>query len=236
MTILSARCNLTIWLVNSAGGLPIKGPLLTKRRESRSREAILRAAECIFAEEGLAGARTDAIARRAGVNKALLYYYFKSKEALYLAALERHMKEFNRLGLEVLSGPTPARERLLGYVAMHFDFASRRPFFSRLFPRMLISEGSTLDHVVKKYTLPVFRKVVRVVEEGVKSGEFRPVDGKQTAMSLIGLTVHYFLMAQLVRRIARVDPYSPALLERRKKEILDFVRNGLFRHPEAHWS
>ncbi len=209
---------------------------LKKGRGRGSREAILRAAERIFAEEGLAGARTDAIARRAGVNKALLYYYFKSKEALYLAALERHMKEFNRLGLEVLSGRGTARARLLGYVAMHFDFASRRPFFSRLFPRMLISEGSTLDHLVKKYTLPVFRKVVRVIEEGVKGREFRAVDGRQTAISLIGLTVHYFLMAQMVRRIAHVDPYSRVLLERRKKEILDFVRNGLFRHPEAHWS
>jgi TetR/AcrR family transcriptional regulator len=212
------------------------GMTLKKGRSRGSREAILRAAERIFAEEGLAGARTDAIARRAGVNKALLYYYFKSKEALYLAALERHMKEFNRLGLEVLSGRGTARSRLLGYVAMHFDFASSRPFFSRLFPRMLISEGSTLDHLVKKFTLPVFRKVVRVIEEGVKGGEFRAVDGRQTAISLIGLTVHYFLMAQMVRRIAHVDPYSHVLLERRKKEILDFVRNGLFRHPEAHWS
>lgn len=207
-----------------------------QKRHRGSREAILQAAERIFADDGLAGARTDAIARQARVNKALLYYYFKSKEALYLAVLERHMKEFNRLALGVLRGKVTAREKVLAYVGMHFDFASGRPFFSRLFPRLLTSEGSALDRLVKKYTLPVFREVVRTVERGVRAGEFRPVDGVQTSISLIGLIVHYFLVAQLVQRVARVDPYSQGLLERRRREILDFVRFGLLREPEAHSS
>ena len=60
----------------------------------RTREALLKAGLAEFAAKGLAGARTDAIAAAAGVNKALIYYYFKSKDALYLAVVEEHMKEF----------------------------------------------------------------------------------------------------------------------------------------------
>ena len=63
---------------------------------AETREAILEAAEHIFGDEGLEGARTDAIATAAGVNKALLYYYFRSKEGLYRAVLEGYLADFNR--------------------------------------------------------------------------------------------------------------------------------------------
>jgi TetR/AcrR family transcriptional regulator len=208
----------------------------TDKRAEPSRIAILRAAERIFAEKGLAGARTDAIARQAGVNKALLYYYFKGKEALFEAVLEHHMKEFNRLGIGVLHGKGTARARLLEYVEMHFDFASERRFFPRLFPQLLMSSGGTVRRLAKRYSVPVVGELVHMIELGIKHGEFRPVDGKQTALSLLGLILHYFLVAQLLRRVANVDPYSKPLLARRKKEILDLVRYGLFRDPEARWS
>src|SRR5260370_17531085 len=61
----------------------------TRGRPEESRAAILKAAVREFAQEGVAGARTEAIARSAGVNKALLYYYFKDKEALYRAVLDQ---------------------------------------------------------------------------------------------------------------------------------------------------
>src|ERR1700719_3685245 len=92
------------------------GPLRTARRQRRepdSRVAILTAASRIFARSGLAGARTDAIAAAAGVNKAMLYYYFKSKEDLYEAVVEDHFREFNRRALEVLAAPDAARTVLL---------------------------------------------------------------------------------------------------------------------------
>ena len=65
-------------------------------RRAGARAAILAAAGRIFARSGLEGARTDAIARSAGVNKAMLYYYFRSKDLLYLAVLEEHFVEFHR--------------------------------------------------------------------------------------------------------------------------------------------
>ena len=146
------------------------------------------------------------------------------------------MKEFNRLGLEVLRREGSARARLLEYVSMHFDFTSSRPFFPRLFPRLLISGTAALENLAKKYTLPVMRELVRVIERGVRTGELRPVDSQHAAISLVGLTAHYFLTAPLARKIAHVDPYARPRLARRKKEILDFVRYGLFRKPEANGS
>jgi TetR/AcrR family transcriptional regulator len=201
-------------------------------REGSSRSAILRAAERIFAGAGLAGARTDAIARAARVNKALLYYYFKSKDALYRAVLEEHLKEFNRLGLEVLSRRGPARSTVIEYVGMHFDFISARPFYPALVQRFMMA-GERQFRQLSKYILPVGRELGRVIERGVRAGEFRPVDSRNAAISLVGLTAFYFVAAPAVRLVTRGNPYGKAQLDQRRKEVLDFVRYGLFREPEA---
>src|SRR6476659_1442065 len=99
----------------------------TRGRPEESRAAILQAAVREFAQEGVAGARTDAIARSAGVNKALLYYYFQDKEALYQAVLDQ---VFGGLRAEVhnaLSRDLPPREKLAGYVCAHFDYIASHP-------------------------------------------------------------------------------------------------------------
>src|SRR5271157_722544 len=89
------------------------------------RQAILHAAERIFADEGLEGARTDAIAAAAGVNKALLYYYFRSKHGLYREVLEGYLADFNRQAMELLSSEGSARAVLERYINLHCDFTGR---------------------------------------------------------------------------------------------------------------
>ena len=83
----------------------------TRGRPEQSRAAILKAAVREFAQEGVAGARTDAIAQSAGVNKALLYYYFKDKEALYDAVLGPFLRARNWLATSVPTSTTSHRTR-----------------------------------------------------------------------------------------------------------------------------
>src|SRR5215470_13917420 len=106
--------------------LEIDGSRRRQKRSLDTRATILAAAEQIFAKAGQAGARIDEIAATAGVNKALLYYYFKSKGGLYEAVLEDHFREFNRQALTVLAEPDDARTVLLRYVSLYFDFISTR--------------------------------------------------------------------------------------------------------------
>ncbi len=199
---------------------------------SASRAAILRAAERVFAEEGLAGARTEAIARRAGVNKALLYYYFKSKDALFLAVIEEHLKEFERRTQNVLDSGGCIRAKLLAYVSMHFDFVSARPFFPILLQRTMLTGGPELQRLRQRWTLPGMRRLVELIERGVREGELRPTHAGHALMSLISLTVHYFATAPLIRALGGFDPYDEKRLAERKREALEFVRFGLFRDPE----
>ncbi len=215
--------------------LPASPTALTprKQRGAETRAAILEAAERIFAESGLAGARTDLIASRAGVNKALLYYYFKSKDSLYHAILEDRLKEFHSRAVKALSGDGSARSTLLRFVSTHFDFISTRPYYPRLFQRLMMTGGRSLERLAQKYFVPLSRRLVKVIERGIRAGELRPADSHHTAISLVALTVFYFSAAPIVKVVGHIDPYGEANLKRRKEEVLNFIRYGLFRKPEA---
>src|SRR4051794_18908504 len=107
-------------------------PMGSRGQPHESRTAILEAAAREFAEHGIAGARTDAIAREAGVNKALLYYYFKDKETLYGAVLDNAFAGLKTTVFQVLDGSLPPREKILAYVGAYFDFIAANQFYPRL--------------------------------------------------------------------------------------------------------
>jgi TetR/AcrR family transcriptional regulator len=205
-----------------------------RRRSDRTRLAILTAAERNFAEAGLAGARTERIAAAAGVNKAMLYYYFRSKEDLYQAVLEDHFRAFNRQALELLSSPGPASTILLRYVRLHFDFISSHHQYACLFQQLMMAGGKPFERLVQTYFHPRARALNRLLERGIRKGEFRNVDRFHAAVSLNALIVFYFSAAPVLRLFGHADAYSSANLKCRKREVLDFIRHALFRPRPRH--
>ena len=203
-----------------------------QERSAETRAAILTAAEGEFARAGLAGARTDAIAAQAGVNKALLYYYFDSKEALYAAVVEDHFREFNRQALALLAEPGSPRDILLRYVSLHFDFISARHRHATLYQQLMLGGGKLAQDLVSRYFVPRSQAFGALLERGMASGEFRKADRFHTAVSIVALIVFYFSAAPVLRMLEHSDSYSPASLKRRKQEVLDFIRHALFKSPK----
>ena len=202
-------------------------------RRAGARAAILAAAGRIFARSGPEGARTDAIALSAGVNKAMLYYYFRSKDQLYVAVLEENFVEFHRRAMEVLGQKGSAGDLVLRFVEMHFDFIASRPEYPRLFQHVMMADAQRGMRLIRKYLLPVSAKLMEVLERGKRAREFLPLDSNHAAISMVALNVFYFSTAPVVKMVTGIDPYSAASRKRRKKEVLRFVRYGIFRHPEA---
>jgi len=203
------------------------------RDSEATRQAILEAAERIFAEEGLEGARTDAIAAAAGVNKALLYYYFQSKEELYRRVLEGYVGDFNRQALELLSSKGSARSLLVRYINLHFDFIAAHRHHGPLFQRMLMTDEKSWVRLARELGLPRMKALFTVIERGMRTGEFRHMDSFHTAISLVSLVAFYFSSAPVLRAVAGIDPYSKANVERRREEVLRFVRYALFSDREV---
>jgi TetR/AcrR family transcriptional regulator len=216
---------------------PTKSRLGTRGRPAQSRAAILKAAVLEFASEGQAGARTDAIARAARVNKALLYYYFKDKRALYGAVLDQVFGGLSATVMEALSRDLPPREKLLAYAGAHFDYIARHPLYPRVVQSEMMSAsrgGAThLPRIVKQYFRPLFGRLAQLLREGTASGEFRAVDPLHFIPSMISMIVFYFTSAPVMRLMTGSDPLSPERVAARRAAVLDFISAALFSCPAA---
>ncbi len=201
-----------------------------RKRHPETASRILAAAEEAFAAHGLAGARTERIAARAGVNKALLYYYFRGKRDLYRSVLRRLLEDLARTGEPGAGSPLSARERLAGFVNRYFDFLATHPNYPRLMQREVMESKGELDWVLRDYYRPLLEGLVRLIAEGVRQGEFRRVDPQQSTLSLLGATTSYFA-APLWGRFLGCDLLDPDALEARRRSLLDFLSHGLFQ-PE----
>src|SRR5579859_3217338 len=152
-----------------------KSRLGTRSQPEQSRAAILQAAVREFAREGVAGARTDAIAHSAGVNKALLYYYFKDKEALYQSVLDEVFAGVRAAIHHALSRNLPPKERLCAYVRAHFDYIASHPLYPRIVHAEFLTaskDPSRLQRVAKEYFRPVFGEIAKLLNEGIEAGDF----------------------------------------------------------------
>jgi TetR/AcrR family transcriptional regulator len=210
-----------------------KSRLGSRGHPKKSRAAILQAAVREFSREGVAGARIDAIARAARVNKALLYYYFKDKEALYGEVLDQVFAGLTVAVLEVLARPLPPRKKILAYVKMHFDYIAAHPLYPRLVQAEMMRAGrdasTQLEHVVKQYFRPLYGELAALLSEGQACGDFRPVEPLQFIPSMISVIIFYFNSAPVVRLMTGADPMSPERISARRAAVLDFISAALFR-------
>lgn len=199
----------------------------------KTRAAILKAALEEFAHEGVTGARTDEIARRAGVNKALLYYYFKDKETLYGAVLDDAFSGLKSAVFAVLDSQLPPREKIMAYAGAYFDFIASNQLYPRLMQRemMRAREGHSLhiDKVIKSYIQPIFLRVSEVMREGIAKGEFRNVNPVHFVPSMVAMIVFYFSSAPMMQKIVGFNPLTPERIAERRAAVLDFISAALFR-------
>ena len=205
---------------------------LRQARDLTTARRIVATAEQVFAEQGLAGARMDEIARAAKVNKALLYYYFRSKEELFRFVLETLLSQL-RAGVGARgAGEMSPGGRLAAVIDNFFDFVQAHPNYPRLIQRVLMSRGPNLEWIVSEYYKPLHVQLVGLIEEGISAGEFRRVDACNTALSVVSIMVFYFSAAPVLSRILGHDPLKPREVAQRRKAVHDFLEHGLFR-PEA---
>ncbi|MGA2672137.1 MAG: TetR/AcrR family transcriptional regulator [Terracidiphilus sp.] len=201
-------------------------------RADQTRARILDAAVREFSSNGLAGARTEQIAEAAGVNKALLYYYFKGKEALYEAALELVAEGVRATNMAVLDGKASAGERFLMSVLTHFDRIHTNPGFQSLMQQEMIrlhrGEDNALTPLVDKVFRPLMARMNEVLEEGIASGELIPADPSQIRYAALGANVFYFLSAPLMKMIQGADPLESGALEFRRTAAIEYLGQALF--------
>jgi TetR/AcrR family transcriptional regulator len=204
----------------------------TRGQPEESQAAILKAAVGEFAEYGIAGARTDRIAQAARVNKALLYYYFKDKDALYEAVLDHVFSGLHDRLLPVLESDLLPREKMLAYVGEYFDYIAANPHFPRVVQSEWMRVGAhgspRMLRIAHEYFAPIYQRVGQLLREGADKGAFRRVNPMDFLPSLVGIVVFYFSTAPAMRALLKVDPLSKERIAERRKFVLEFISKALF--------
>ena len=207
---------------------------LRHARDLTTAQRIVSTAASIFAEQGLAGARMDEIARAAKVNKALLYYYFRSKEELHRFVLETLLSQLRTRVWSESEASLPPGKRLAAVIDNFFDFILRHPNYPRLIQREMMSNGPNVEWIVSGYYRPLHARLVGLIEEGISRGEFRPVDARNTALTVVSNLVYYFAAAPVLKRILGHDPLQPKEVARRRQAVQDLLEHGLLKPAAGH--
>ena len=205
-------------------------------RADQTRARILEAAVNEFSASGLAGARTEQIAEAAGVNKALLYYYFQSKQALYHAALESVAARIVNSGLAAIESNCSAGERLVQFALNHFDRIHSQQGFQSLMQqemiRLRLGEENAIGPIVEKVFRPMMGRLEAVYQEGRASQELVDVDEWQIMYAALGANVFYFLSAPVMSLLTGRDFFERSTLENRRRVAVEYLGKTIFNDRE----
>lgn len=197
-------------------------------RDGETEARILDAAHEVFVRRGTAGARMQEIADEAGVNKALLHYYFRSKDGLAEAVFRRAATEFFPRVFGLLGSDMPLEEKVKAVVATDIEFLSRHTYL----PAYIISElhhhpERVVGLVSQFHAVPVAR-LQEQIDEGVRHGVFRPMRAQQAMVNLISMAVFPFLARPLIEALLQLGEGGfERFLAERVEGVPEFFLGGM---------
>lgn len=197
-----------------------------------SRHTLLRAARAAFAEGGLEGARVDDIARRAGINKQLVYHYFGSKDGLYTAVLEEVYHEIREQEAALALDALPAEEAMRKLIEFSFDYLQKSPDFVRILADENAHEGRHLQgsDAVEEMNRPIIELMRKTLDRGVVEGVFRRgLDPLHVYLSIAGMSFFYFANVHTLSRAFNRALGSQGSIAERRAHMTDFALNAIRR-------
>jgi TetR/AcrR family transcriptional regulator len=169
-----------------------------------SPDRILAAAALEFAERGFAGARVDRIARRARVNKAMLYYHFKSKDGLYRTLLRRMFTLAAAKLRAIADAPGSHADKVDRVIASMAAFVDEHAFFPAIMLREVAEGGAHLDRETLTALAALPAIVGGIVHHGVKARAFRPVPPLFAYFSMVAPVIFYMAGARIRKELTHL--------------------------------
>ena len=206
-----------------------KPPRAAPPADQDTRERILDTAHTVFVRKGTASSRTQEIAAQAGVNKALVHYYFGTKAALADAIFERALGTLVPKIFGILADPSRTIEQKVpAIVREQIDFHSARPYFAGYMVSELHAEPDRIARLVTGHSpipLDVLRRQLR---EGAKAGTIRRISAEQFVANMMGLLIFPFAIRPALCELLSLDATRwRAFLEERRRLLPDFFMAGL---------
>ncbi|MFZ5704016.1 MAG: TetR/AcrR family transcriptional regulator [Pseudomonadota bacterium] len=190
----------------------IERPVMRQARGDATRQAILDAAERVFARLGYAAARLEDVALDVGIRRPSIVYYFPNKQQLYDEVEAGIFSAMHHYVVERLTGAERPMDQLLGLFDAWLDFLVARPTAARIIQRLIADLGPRGDNPVR-FSETALVDIERVIAAGVAAGEFRPVSAMHILNGIAGGALFYVCNAAQLGEGRSYDPADPAQLE-----------------------
>jgi len=190
---------------------------------------ILAAAEQIFAEKGLKGARVKEIAALAHVPPSLINYHYGGKENLYRIVIENYYVTMERRLFPIFAqeGLSP-QEKLKRVLCAAVELLAEKDSAARILLRESIDKGKYVNELLSRpYLREMFQMAERFLFSNLKPGRRSPNELIHILSNLLGCLTMFFIASSTIRELWKKDVYSRTLIEERKREVVDFVFNGI---------
>lgn len=197
-------------------------------KDQSTEQKILAAAKAVFMEQGMAGARMQDIADRAGINKALLHYYFRSKDKLFeMIFAEAVMKFLPRVNM-LFEADVPLFDKIRGFVDSYITMMMDNPFL----PLFVLNEvhKSPEDFIMKIWggRTPPIMEFAAQVEREIGLGHIRPIKPVQLMLNMVSMCIFPFVGRPIIKGIFKIEhDQFMQLMEERKTLVADFVINSI---------
>ncbi|OBX24927.1 TetR family transcriptional regulator [Gelidibacter algens] len=204
---------------------------MAKTKDENTEEQILVAAKTVFQTKGMDGARMQHIADEAGINKAMLHYYFRSKQLLFEAVFNQ---AFSLLAPQlniILNDESSIEDKIKNFTVDYTTFMMKHPYL----PNFIIQElNRNEDFIVKlkeNTGFPNLDKFKAQVDAEINDGLLNPIDADQLFVNIIALNIFPFLGKPLIKAFTNKDEQDyKTFVESRKTEVANFIINSIKPH------
>lgn len=194
--------------------------------DPEARSKIAAAAEELFAARGYGDTAVRDIARKAGVNAAMIHYYFRSKEGLYKSILEGAASKVRTLLVDTVSNSASTKERLVRFVDAYATYILSHPNLARILYREMLTGGKHIMRIAQQYAVTNYTILRDTISEGIQKGELRPIDHELAPISLMGMVVIFQFMRPIISVALGTGKYDERFVRRIASHTIDLFLNG----------
>lgn len=197
---------------------------MNKTKDLNTEQNILNAAKHVFQRKGLDGTRMQEIANEAGINKALLHYYFRSKQLLFEAVFKSAFSLLAPQLNKILNDESSIEDKIKKFTHNYITFISKHPYI----PNFVIQEiNRNPDFIMKLRDNPNFPNLIKFknqVNDEVKNGLIKPIKAEQLFINILSLSAFPFIGSPLIKTIGNINDIEyKQLIEERKTHVANFI-------------
>ena len=201
---------------------------IDKIKTENTETEILIAAKEIFQQKGMAGARMQEIADKAKINKALLHYYYRSKQLLFEAVFKSAFSLLAPQLNKVLNDDSDLFEKIRKFTENYVSFVIKHPYLPNFVVQELNKNPEFVQKLRSEKNFPSIEKFKLQVSDAINQGIIKPIEAEQLFINIISLNIFPFIGEPLLMALVNVDKESyNKILENRKTEVAEFIINSI---------